>query len=65
MVTLSTVGSGIDGTTTTSYSFVAPDVSPYSKIYFLQFTNGGDMTNVTWVTRFTVGPLCRIRDTHC
>ncbi|WRT66854.1 uncharacterized protein IL334_003817 [Kwoniella shivajii] len=54
MVPLATIATGIDGTSTTSYSFDAPDVSPYSKIYFLQFTNGGDMTNVTWTTRFTI-----------
>lgn len=36
MVSLATVATGIDGTSATSFSFVAPDVSPYSKIYFLQ-----------------------------
>lgn len=36
MVPLATVATGIDGTSSTSFSFVAPDVSPYSKIYFLQ-----------------------------
>ncbi|WVQ77939.1 hypothetical protein IAT38_000019 [Cryptococcus sp. DSM 104549] len=54
MVPLATVATGIDGTSTSSYSFAAPDVSPYSKIYFLQFTNGGDTSNVTWTTRFTI-----------
>ncbi|ADV20667.1 Hypothetical protein CGB_B9630C [Cryptococcus gattii WM276] len=54
MVPLATVGTGIDGTSATSFSFVAPDVSPYSKIYFLQFTNGGNMTGATWTTRFTI-----------
>ncbi|WWC69740.1 uncharacterized protein I206_103683 [Kwoniella pini CBS 10737] len=54
MVPLATVATGIDGTKVDSYSFDAPDVSPYSKIYFLQFTNGGDTTNVTWTTRFTI-----------
>ncbi|KGB80342.1 hypothetical protein CNBG_6180 [Cryptococcus deuterogattii R265] len=54
MVPLATVATGIDGTSSTSFSFVAPDVSPYSKIYFLQFTNGGNMTDATWTTRFTI-----------
>ncbi|WWC85204.1 uncharacterized protein L201_000063 [Kwoniella dendrophila CBS 6074] len=54
MVPLATVATGIDGTKVDSFSFVAPDVSPYSKIYFLQFTNGGATTNVTWTTRFTI-----------
>lgn len=36
MTSLETVGEGIDGTVETSYSFVAPQVHPYSKIYFLQ-----------------------------
>ncbi|WWD01725.1 hypothetical protein V866_008671 [Kwoniella sp. B9012] len=54
MVALATVAEGIDGTTVSSYSFDAPDVSPYSKIYFLQFTNGGVTTNATWTTRFTI-----------
>ncbi|OCF44718.1 hypothetical protein I317_01407 [Kwoniella heveanensis CBS 569] len=54
MVALATVATGIDGTSATSYEFTAPDVSPYSKIYFLQFTNGGDMTAPTWTTRFTI-----------
>ncbi|WVQ98452.1 hypothetical protein IAU59_005576 [Kwoniella sp. CBS 9459] len=54
MVPLATIAKGIDGTSATSYEFVAPDVSPYSKIYFLQFTNGGDMTAPTWTTRFTI-----------
>ncbi|WWD15648.1 hypothetical protein CI109_100070 [Kwoniella shandongensis] len=54
MVPLATVASGIDGTTATSYSFVAPDVTPYSKIYFLQFSNAGNATALTWTTRFTI-----------
>lgn len=36
MVPLATVATGIDGTSATSFSFPAPDVNPYSKIYFLQ-----------------------------
>ncbi|ORY32091.1 hypothetical protein BCR39DRAFT_58663 [Naematelia encephala] len=54
MIALSTLGQGIDGTTTTSLSFVAPDVTPNAEIYFLQFSNGGDLTNLTWTTRFTI-----------
>ncbi|GFZ46431.1 hypothetical protein JCM24511_04678 [Saitozyma sp. JCM 24511] len=54
MIALETLATGIDGTTTTSFSAAAPAVSPNAAIYFLQFTNGGDMTNVTWTTRFTI-----------
>lgn len=54
MIPLGVLGQGIDGTSTTSFSAPAPDVSPYSKIYFLQFTNGGDMTTAMWSTRFTI-----------
>jgi hypothetical protein len=46
---------GIDATTLSEYQFTVPDVSPTSKIYFLQFTpNTGNATQVTWTTRFTV-----------
>lgn len=36
MKSLTTVGTGIDATTVGQYSFQVPDVTPYSKIYFLQ-----------------------------
>ena len=46
---------GVDATTLDEYTFTVPDVSPTSKIYFLQFTpNTGNATQVTWTTRFTV-----------
>jgi len=54
MVELAVLGQNIDGTTLTSYSVPAPDVSPYSQIYFLQFTPGGDVTQALWSTRFTI-----------
>ncbi|KAK4683685.1 hypothetical protein P7C73_g6547, partial [Tremellales sp. Uapishka_1] len=54
MVALETLASGLDGTSTTTFSAVAPDVSPYSKIYFLQFTEGGNVSTATWTTRFTI-----------
>ncbi|KAL1412177.1 hypothetical protein Q8F55_003187 [Vanrija albida] len=54
MVPLETVVTGLDGTKETTFSFVAPEVEPYSKVYFLQFTNGLNPTNVQWTTRFTI-----------
>ncbi|ORX39609.1 hypothetical protein BD324DRAFT_222669 [Kockovaella imperatae] len=57
MVPLSVLGQGIDGTTKTSFSAPAPAVSPYSQIYFLQFTQGGNVSTALWSTRFTIaGP---------
>ncbi|WVR04949.1 hypothetical protein IAU60_001961 [Kwoniella sp. DSM 27419] len=54
MIPLATIATGIDGTTASSYSFNAPEVTPNAKIYFLQFTNGGNMSDPTWTTRFTI-----------
>jgi len=54
MVELAVLGQNIDGTTLTSYTVPAPNVSPYSQIYFLQFTPGGDVTQAQWSTRFTI-----------
>ena len=48
------LATGVDGTKTTTFSCPAPDVSPYSAIYFLQFTLGGDVSTATWTTRFTI-----------
>lgn len=36
ILTGSAIATGVDGTSLDSYSFNAPNVSPYSKIYFLQ-----------------------------
>jgi hypothetical protein len=50
---------GVDATTLDSYTFTVPEVTPTSKIYFLQFTpNTGNATQVTWTTRFTVSWTC-------
>lgn len=54
MVPLAVLATGIDGTSTTGLDIPCPDVSPYSKIYFLQFTRGGDVSTSTWTTRFTI-----------
>ncbi|KAL7422073.1 hypothetical protein Q5752_002716 [Cryptotrichosporon argae] len=54
MIALETLATGIDGTSTMTYTAVAPDVSPNSKIYFLQFSNGGNTTDLLWTTRFTI-----------
>lgn len=57
MIALETVATGIDGTTATAFSFAAPEVDPYSAIYFLQFTQAGNESTATWTTRFTIaGP---------
>jgi len=55
MIPVTTLQTGIDATTLSEYQFTVPDVSPTSKIYFLQFTpNTGNATQVTWTTRFTI-----------
>jgi len=54
MVPLKTLATGIDGTTTTTFSTPCPAVSPNAKFYFLQFTRGGDVSTATWTTRFTI-----------
>ncbi|KAI0092843.1 hypothetical protein BDY19DRAFT_510831 [Irpex rosettiformis] len=47
---------GLDGTNSsfTPYNWTCPEVDPYSAIYFYQFTNGGQTSNATWTTRFTI-----------
>ncbi|KAI9638419.1 uncharacterized protein MKK02DRAFT_42810 [Dioszegia hungarica] len=54
MIPLSTLSTGIDGTKDTSHSWTVPNVSPTSKIYFLQFTRTGDPSSAQWTTRFTI-----------
>ncbi|KAF9233741.1 hypothetical protein BU15DRAFT_90233 [Melanogaster broomeanus] len=54
MVFLTTVGT-VDGTdpTKTTFSYPCPQVSPYSPIYFYQFTSPAS-TDLTWTGRFTI-----------
>lgn len=53
MNVVTNVASGIDGTSGSGlYSFPCPAVTPYSAIYFYQFSLGG--LNPTWTTRFTI-----------
>lgn len=55
MIPVTTLTTGIDATSLTSYTFTVPSVSPTSAIYFLQFTPGtGNISDVTWTTRFTI-----------
>ncbi|KLO08276.1 hypothetical protein SCHPADRAFT_798222, partial [Schizopora paradoxa] len=50
------VAEGLDGTNAslTPFSWTCPEVTPYSDIYFYQFTNGNLTENSTWTTRFTI-----------
>ncbi|KAI8138160.1 hypothetical protein BJV82DRAFT_301409 [Fennellomyces sp. T-0311] len=50
MVHLTNVASGLDASAISSYTWTAPQVDPYSAIYFLQFTNG----EAAWTTRFAI-----------
>ncbi|KAH9943452.1 Ser-Thr-rich glycosyl-phosphatidyl-inositol-anchored membrane family-domain-containing protein, partial [Epithele typhae] len=56
MTTLQTVASGIDGTdaSLSSFNWTCPEVDPYSAIYIYQFTNGEDIQESQWTTRFTI-----------
>ncbi|PWN45386.1 hypothetical protein IE81DRAFT_285613 [Ceraceosorus guamensis] len=56
MTKLATVASNLDGTdySKTKYDFQCPDAQPYSKIYFLQFSNPSGSNATTWTTRFTL-----------
>ncbi|KAI1795219.1 Ser-Thr-rich glycosyl-phosphatidyl-inositol-anchored membrane family-domain-containing protein, partial [Ganoderma leucocontextum] len=56
MTRLATVVSGLDGTdgSLSPYSWTCPEVDPYSAIYFYQFTDGDDVQNSQWTTRFTI-----------
>lgn len=57
MTKLATVASGLDGSssTTTSITYTCPEVSPYSAIYFYQYTPKGTSDGEpTWTTRFTI-----------
>ncbi|KAI0081761.1 hypothetical protein K474DRAFT_1671657 [Panus rudis PR-1116 ss-1] len=56
MTLVSNVASFLDGTdpALTPFSWLCPDVSPNSAIYFYQFTNNDDITESKWTTRFTI-----------
>jgi len=56
MTMVTNVISGLDGTdpTLSTFAWPCPDVSPHSAIYFYEFTNGGDVLNSKWTSRFTI-----------
>lgn len=54
MSMITTVAEHLDGTNTTSYSWLCPDVAPNADIYFYQFSNNGVPTGSTWTSRFTI-----------
>ncbi|KAF9058783.1 hypothetical protein BDP27DRAFT_1240276 [Rhodocollybia butyracea] len=54
MVFLTTVATGLDGTTSGSYSWKCPEVEPYSAIYFYQFISPLETENKAWTTRFAI-----------
>ncbi|KAF4618497.1 hypothetical protein D9613_010031 [Agrocybe pediades] len=53
MVHLTTIKSGLDGTVDGKFEFDCPEVTPFSAIYFYQFSST-HVSNVTWTTRFTI-----------
>ncbi|OZJ06363.1 hypothetical protein BZG36_00759 [Bifiguratus adelaidae] len=52
-VTLENVAQGINGVTTSSYTWTAPQVDPPSAIYFFMFTSDTGAYH-SWTTRFTI-----------
>ncbi|KAL7282403.1 hypothetical protein ACG7TL_003874 [Trametes sanguinea] len=56
MTHVTRVISGLDGTDSSlsPYNWTCPDVDPYSAIYFYQFTNGDDVQDSAWTTRFAI-----------
>ncbi|KAI9489445.1 hypothetical protein BDB00DRAFT_842944 [Zychaea mexicana] len=52
MVLLENVASGLDASTASSYTWTAPQVDPYSAVYFFQYTN--DAGAAAWTTRFAI-----------
>lgn len=58
------VAEGLDGTNAslTPFSWTCPEVTPYSAIYFYQFTNGNLSANSTWTTRFTIASPAGVSD---
>ncbi|RXW16321.1 hypothetical protein EST38_g9545 [Candolleomyces aberdarensis] len=53
MIHLSTIASEQDGTVDGRFNYPCPEVTPYSAIYFYQFTAAG-APDKTWTTRFTI-----------
>ncbi|KIK05660.1 hypothetical protein K443DRAFT_334822 [Laccaria amethystina LaAM-08-1] len=53
MVHLTTVATNQDGTVDGHFQFTCPEVTPYSAIYFYQFTSSLT-TDATWTGRFTI-----------
>lgn len=55
MVSLATVATGLDGTSSsdTTFTFTCPEVTLYSAVYFYQYTHGNER-DPTWTTRFTI-----------
>lgn len=56
MVHITTVAQDIDATDATknTYSYTCPDVTPTSAIYFYQFSDASEPTNLLWTTRWTI-----------
>ncbi|EEB94400.1 hypothetical protein MPER_06791, partial [Moniliophthora perniciosa FA553] len=56
MIPVTTVTTGLDGSdaSLSHYHWTCPEVTPYSNIYFYQFTDGGNTQSSQWTTRFTV-----------
>ncbi|CDS05774.1 hypothetical protein LRAMOSA08302 [Lichtheimia ramosa] len=49
---LTNVANGLDGSKSTSYTWTAPHVDPYSAVYFFMFTNAAGES--AWTTRFGI-----------
>ncbi|KAI0832405.1 hypothetical protein BC628DRAFT_1414708 [Trametes gibbosa] len=62
MTRVTKVASGIDGTdpSLSPYTWTCPEVEPYSAIYFYEFTNGDDIEDSSWTTRFTACSLLTV-----
>ncbi|ESK96052.1 hypothetical protein Moror_7397 [Moniliophthora roreri MCA 2997] len=56
MIPVTTVTAGLDGSdvSLSPYRWTCPEVTPYSNIYFYQFTDGGNTQSSQWTTRFTI-----------
>ncbi|KAH9951598.1 hypothetical protein B0H21DRAFT_182468 [Amylocystis lapponica] len=56
MTHVTNVATGLDGTNTSlsPFSWTCPEVDPYSDIYFYQYTNGDDIMDAKWTSRFTI-----------
>ncbi|EGO01911.1 hypothetical protein SERLA73DRAFT_150964 [Serpula lacrymans var. lacrymans S7.3] len=56
MTSVIPVVTGLDGTdaTLSPFNWTCPGVSPYADVYFYQFTNGDDVADSAWTTRFTI-----------